>query len=259
MSGHAWCFPPRILGILLLNAMFLAAACAPVGQRAPLPAPLPLTTGGTPVPGHGIGLGIGIGDGLQGQELLRKELHFFTLTGGVADVGSLGYSFYSGHDQDVDEEPTVHVVAGKVRIGSFFGRTSTAVHASYSQTDRAEFDESFTPVQDEALVVWELAVPTEFLLSALHETTQVSVYIGPRIMYEDYSDALVPADDLSDVIPAILAGIHFRYHSVHLFGEGNLVFRPETTYRGTTFDGGTILLPIAGIIGHIGSPFRWDR
>lgn len=107
--------------------------------------------------------------------------------------------------------------------------------------------------------MWELAVPTEFLLSALHETTQVSVYSGPRIMYEDYSDALVPADDLSDVIPAILTGIHFRYHSVHLFGEGNLVFRPETTYCDTTFDGGTILLPIAGIIGHIGSPFRWDR
>lgn len=242
------------------NAMILAAGCAPAGRRAPLPAPLPLTTGGTPVPGQGIGVGIGIGDGLQGQELLRKELHFFTLTGGVADVGSLGYSLYSGHDQDVDEEPTVHVVSGKVRIGSFFGhRTSTAVHASYSQTDRVEFDESFTPVQDESLVVWELAVPTELLLSAPHETAQVSVYSGPRIVYEDYSDALVPADDLSDVVPAILAGIHFRYYSVHLFAEGSLVFRPETTYRGTAFAGGTIFLPIAGIIGHIGSPFRWDR
>ena len=234
-----------------------AGACA-VPERIPLAAPLPLTGGGTPVPGKGLGATLAISDGLQGQELLRKELLAFTLTAGIADVFNLTYGFYGGHDDD--DEPAISVFAGKFRVGSLFGRrSSTAVHVSRSQVERTVGNGTLEPTQDERLVTWDVAIPTEYLLTDASESARFSVYAGPRIVREDYDDRLVPADSFNGWIPGVLGGIHLAFGPMDLFGEGTLAFRPNSTYRGAAFDGGPIFLPTGAVTAFFGSPFQWDR
>ena len=238
-------------------ALATAGACT-VPERIPLAAPFPMTGGGTPVPGRGLGATLAISDGLQGQELLRKELFALTLTAGIADVFNLTYGFYRGHDDD--DEPEVTVFAGKLRVGSLFGRrTSTAVHISRSQVERTVGNGSFETTQDERLVTWDVAIPTEYLLTDPSESARFAVYAGPRIVRENYDDRFVPADSFNGWIPGVLSGIHLAFGPVDLFGEGTLAFRPETTYRGAVFDGGPIFLPTGALTVSIGSPFQWDR
>lgn len=243
--------------LVALGLLVIVTACA-VPQRVPLPAPVPLTAGGTPVPGKGVGAALAISDGLQGQELLRKELLSFMIAGGFADVVNLTVGIYGG--SDTDDAPDVTVVAGKARLGSFLGpRTSTAVHVSRSQVERMESGGSSGTVQNERLVTWDIAIPTEYLLTDLAASTRFSVYAGPRLLREDYDDRLVPSDSFNDWIPGVLGGLHLAFGRVHLFGEGTVAFRPETTFRGATFDGGPIFLPTGALAAHFGSPFRWDR
>lgn len=244
----------RLAALLLVVA---TTACT-VPDRVPLPAPVPLTAGGTPVPGKGVGIALAISDGLQGQELLRKELLSLSVAGGIADAVSLSYGLYAGND--TDDEPEVSVLTGKVRLGSFLGpKTSTAVHVSRSQVERTVADRSFETIQDERLVVLDIALPTEYLLTDPAESNRFSVYVGPRLLREDYDDRVVPSDSFNGWIPGVLGGLHLAFGPVHLFGEGTLAFRPETTYRETVFDGGPIFLPTGALAAHFGSPFQWDR
>jgi hypothetical protein len=235
----------------------IATACT-FPARVPLPAPVPMTAGGTPVPGRGVGVALAISDGLQGQELLRKELLSFSVTGGIADVVSLTYGLYGGHD--TDDEPDVAVLAGKARLGSFLGpKTSMAVHVARSQVERTALNRSLQTSQNESLVTWDVAIPTEYLLTDPAESARFSIYAGPRLLHEDYDDRLVPADSFKGWIPGILGGLHLAFGRLHLFGEGTVAFRPQTTYRGATFDGGPIFLPTGAFAAHFGSPFHWDK
>lgn len=242
----------RTLHRLLVACVALAAAqgCARP-TRTPLPAPFPLTRGGTPVPGRGVGASLEIGDGLQGQELLRKELLSGSLVLGIGDRVNLAFGPYGGHEH---EDPAGVLVTGKVRVVSPLGRrTSTAVHIGIATVDRRDGD-----AQDEALTVLDLAVPTELLVSGAADGATFSVYAGPRLVYESYRDRLEPSDDLSGLVPGGLAGLHLGVANFHLFGEGTLAFRPATSYRGTRYDGGPIFLPTAGMVAYLGSPFPWD-
>lgn len=243
----------RTLHRLLVPCLLLAATPGCVNPtRTPLPAPFPLTRGGTPVPGRGVGVSLELGDGLQGQELLRKELLSGSILVGVADRVSLGVGPYGGHE---DDDPAGFLATGKVRVGALLGpRTSTAVHLGVATVDRTDGD-----AQDEALTALDLAVPTELLVSGADDGATFGLYVGPRLVYENYRDRLQPADDFSGFVPGWLGGVHLGVASFHLFGEGTLAFPPSTSYRGTRFDGGPVFLPTAGIAAYVGSPFPWDR
>lgn len=108
--------------------------------------------------GKGFGASLELGDGLQGQELLRKELLSGSLTLGLGDRVNLSIGPYGGHETD---DPAGTLITGKVRVGSLLGpRTSTAVHVGVATVDRADVD-----AQDEALTAVDLAVPTELLVA----------------------------------------------------------------------------------------------
>lgn len=238
----------RSLAILLAA---LAAACADP-MRTPLPAPFPLTSGGTPVPGRGAGIALELGDGLQGQELYRKELLTGMLIAGIEDRVNLSLGVYGGHEE---EDPAGVLAAAKVRMGApLGGRSSSAVRVGLASVDRTEGS-----AQDESLLSLDVALPTEFLVNSPTDDVQFSAYAGPRLVYEDYTDRATPAESFTGWIPGLLGGLHLDAGHFHLFGEGTVAFLPENVYRGTTYGGGTIFLPTAGIVAHTGSPFPWDR
>lgn len=243
--------PNAVLRRGALAVLLLTVACVDP-TRTPLPAPFPLTGGGTPVPGEGVGVGLQLGDGLQGQELYRKELVTGTLFAGIDDRIELSLGLYGGHDE---EDPSGVLAAAKLRLGAPLGaRSSTAVRVGVASVDRTDRD-----VQDESLLSLDFALPTEFLITPPESGSHLSAYLGPRLVYEDYADDRVPEESFTGWIPGVLAGLHFEASHFHLFGEGTVAFLPENEYMDAAYGGGTIFLPTAGIAVHLGSPFPWDR
>lgn len=251
---------------VVLALMGLVGQGCATPTRTPLPAPFPVTGGGTPVPGKGLGIGLSLGDGLQGQELLRKELLAAHLVAGIADRINLGGAIYAGHD---DNDPQGVLLTGKVRLAAPLGpQTSTALHVGVAIVSLEKLEQS---TQDESLTALDFALPTELLASTGRPGAMAfSTYVGPRIMYERYRDRIEPGDNLDGWLPGLLGGLHLRLGpiapfgegstvSFDLFGEGTVAWRPETMYRGLSYDGGLIFLPSGGIVASVGSPFRWDR
>lgn len=244
----------RLVLVLALFAPLVAQGCA-TPPRVPLGAPFPLVRGGTSIPADGVAAGLELNDGLQGQELLRKELLAGSISFGLEDRLAFSFGVYRGHDGGA--EPTGFLASAKGRLGSWLGeRTSTAVRLGYSHINRVEVRERGG--QDESLRTLDLAVPTELLLSAPESSVRFSGYAGPRFLYENYRDELVPEDDFEGVVPGLLVGLHLDFGAIHLFGEGTFALRPETTFRDETFSGGSIFLPAIGVIVRSGPAFPWD-
>lgn len=230
----------------------LGLACVdPV--RTPLPAPAPLVRGGTPVPGNGVGIGLQLSDGLQGQELLRKELLVGSLLIGLDHRVGASASVFGGHD---DGDPAGIQMAGKLRLGGpFGGRSSTAAYGGFAVVDRRDFEE-----QDESLTTLELSIPTELLLTDPAAPSLLSAYLGPRFVYESYRDHLPTDEDFEGLLPGGLAGLHLVVAGrLHLFAEGTVLWRPENEFRGATHGGTPVFLPSIGLATHLGSAFRWRR
>lgn len=243
--------PEQRLAILIVLPVLLATQACATPERIPLGAPFPLVRGGTPVPADGMGATLELTDGLQGQELLRKELLAASVNIGIGELLAVSVGGYGGHEDS--SEPGGFLASAKVRIGSWLGeRTSTAVRVGYSHIARD------LGSQDESLMTLDLAIPTELLFGEPEQSVRFSGYAGPRLLYENYQDKTVPGDDFTGVVPGLLAGLHFDFGRVHVFGEGTLAWRPETSFRGTEYSGGAILLPSIGVMVHTGRAFRWD-
>lgn len=244
----------RFVIVLALFASLVVQACS-TPPRVPLGAPFPLVRGGTSIPSDGVAAGLELNDGLQGQELLRKELLAGSITFGLEDRLAFSFGAYGGHDGN--DEPTGFLASAKGRLGSWLGeRTSTAVRLGYAHINRVEVRER--DGQDESLRTLDLAVPTELLFSAPESSVRFSGYAGPRFLYENYRDEMVPEDSFTGVVPGLLAGLHIDFGALHLFGEGTFAWRPETTFREETFSGGSIFLPAIGVIVRSGPSFPWD-
>jgi len=153
--------------------------------------------------------------------------------------------------------------SGKARIGAPLGAsTSTAAQLGFATVGQSEGDN-----QDEALTALDLAVPTEWNLLRSEAATSLGLYGGPRAVWESYRDRLRPEEDFTGVMPGLLGGVHFAHGSFpfveafalsfQLYGEGTVLWRPETSYLGTRYDGGVIVLPTAGIVFQFGDPFEW--
>lgn len=249
-TGAVWHVTGRGARRLLALAAVVGLAACYQPRRIPLPAPVALTRGGTPVPGKGVGIGLQLENGLQGQELVRKELLGGDFLIGALDRLNIGLSAYGGHEE---EDPAGYLVTGKLRLlGPFGRRSSTALHVGLSNIHRRDGD-----AQDESLATVDLALPTELLVGTFGERSAFSVYAGPRFLHESYRDDLQPSDGFYGWVPAGLAGLHLQLGWFHLFGEETLAFRPETSYRGVEYPGGTIFLPSVGLVAHVGSPFPW--
>lgn len=241
---------PTGVAVWIVAALALAGCATPV--RIPLPTPFSLTRGGTPVPGEGVGLGMELGDGLQGQELLRKEVVTVHLLAGIADGVNLGVGAFFGHE---NRDEAGGLVTGKVRLGAPAGRrTSASVHVALAAASRRDGN-----AQHESVAAVDLAVPVEWLATPDAGPAELGLYAGPRLVFESYRDRIRPDEDLDAWLPGRLGGLHLRFGKVHVFGEATIAFRPGTTYLGDEYGGSPILLPSGGVVAHLGSPFRWDR
>lgn len=239
----------RLVGLAM--AALLAGCEAPA--RIALPAPVPLTQGGTVVPAHGAGLGIDFGDGFLGQELMRTEILAVGLVGGLGDrVGAAFYNF--NETQENDQGGTF--IRMKVRAGPLLGpKTSVAAAFAFATSSRVSGD-----LQDERVTTLDLAVPAERLLAASADGWhELSGYLGPRIIFENYDDRLTPGESLEATHVGGLAGIHGRAGRFHLFGELNYLHLPGRVVRGQSYDGGWMVVPSVGVALHFGPSHRWGK
>jgi hypothetical protein len=233
-------------------AAALLAGCG-VPERIPLPAPVPLTQGGTVVPAHGAGLGIDFGDGFLGQELLRTEILAVGVIGGLGD--RVGVALYSFNETRQNDQGGTFIRA-KVRAGPLLGpKSSVAAAFAYSTSSRVSAD-----LQDERVTALDLAIPAERLLAASADGWhELSVYLGPRIIFENYDDRLTPGESLEATHAGGLAGIHGRAGRFHLFGELNFLHFPGRVVRGQPYDSGWMVIPSVGIALHFGPSHRWGK
>jgi hypothetical protein len=238
--------------VVTLAVAALVAGCG-VSERIPLPAPVPLTQGGTVVPAHGAGIGIDFGDGFLGQELMRTEILSVGLIGGLGDrVGAALYSFNETRANDQGGT----FIRMKVRAGPLLGpKSSVAAAFAFATSSRVSGD-----LQDERVTTLDLAVPAERLLAASADGRhELSAYLGPRIIFENYDDRLTPGESLEATHAGGLAGIHGRAGRFHLFGELNFLHFPGRIVRGQSYDGGWMVIPSVGFALHFGPSHRWGK
>ena len=229
-----------------------AAGCG-VPERFALPVPIPLTQGATTVPAQGAGGLVEFGDGLGGQELLRTEVLAPGIVGAVGDRVSL--SFHPFTETRGNQVDGVYLRA-KVRAGPVFGpRSSVGVAFSVTASERSLGD-----VQDERVRSFDLAVPSELLLtSSDDQRLDLSGYLAPRIVVERYDDRLDPAQTLHTTHWGALAGLHGRLGHLHLFAELTLLHLAGRTVRGATLGSDWMAIPALGVALHFGPPHRWGR
>ncbi len=235
---------------VLTLALLFNASCAP--SRRALTAPLLLSEGATPVPAAGVGISVDAGDGLRGPELRRTEYFSFGLRAGVAERVSVSFNGF----EDARQGGTSGAfVRAKLLLANPFGpRSSLGLHSAAIWAERVASD-----LQNDELRAFDLAVPLEFLLSPTEESGAISFFVGPRILFEDYTDNLNPSESVSAVIAGILGGVHLRLGHLHLFGESSVVYVPEASYMGQTNNGRLMVVPTGGIVFHIGSPYKWSK
>ena len=238
--------PSAILGLAAASA-----ACGPT--RLALPVPLAVTQGATAVPAQGVGGGLEFADAFGGQELARTEVLAAALTGGLRDRVSVSANYFSETRYDRVEGT---ILRAKVRAGSLTGPASNVgVVLSYTWTSRED-----GPAQNERVGTLDLAVPAEWLLATDRlAITDLSMYVGPRVLFERYTDLLDRAGDMNATLWGGVYGLHGRFRNIHIFAEASLVHSPGRTVRGTRFNGDWTVIPAFGLSLYYGRSHSWGR
>jgi hypothetical protein len=237
-------------GIVVLAAG--SGACEPT--RFALPVPLALTQGATAVPARGFGGGIEFGDGFRGQELMRTEALSAGFTGGIGDRASV--SVHHFFETRGEERVEGNILRAKVRAASLTGPASSiGVAISYTWTGR-----DAGSAQNERVRTVDLAVPAEWLVvSSPTAPRDLSMYAGPRMLFERYTDRLDPVENLNATLWGGVYGLHGRLGDFHLFAEASLIHVPARTVRGTPLASDWTLIPAFGASLYIGRSHDWGR
>jgi hypothetical protein len=215
-----------------------------------LPSPFPLTYGGTPVPANGLAVGLERSDGLRGQEVQRTELIGPTIGIGVGDRVSVSAASLVPR-RNGEGFP---VWSAKVRLGDLFGpRSSASVHVAWSRAHRED-----RPAQADRVSTIDVALPVEFLTSRPAARPKLSLYAGPRITRENYSDDIDPSQSMRHVYFGALGGAHVSYRALHLFGEVTLLYVPTSRFHGVTYGGQLTVMPAVGVLVRLGHDHKWE-
>jgi hypothetical protein len=224
-------------------------------RRVALPAPFPLTYGGTTVPSAGAIVGFELADGLRGQELTRAETVGLSAGVGFLDRLSAGVADYHGHEE---EDAGGGIARVGVRLGDLLGGvfkvpTSTAIKIARVTNSRVSL-----PLQDDRLVSWDVALPTEL---GVYDTggERIGIYFGPRVTSVRITDALTPSDSMRHTYIGALAGAHLQARFFNVFGELTLIHVPEGEFRGAATGGRITLMPAIGITALMGRAHHWKK
>jgi hypothetical protein len=118
-------------------------------------------------------------------------------------------------------------------------------------------DREDLPAQKESLRTLDISAPAEFLLTDHPKRWKGSAYVGPRVTIESYRDHLDQRQDLRNVYPGVLGGVHLSYGVLHLFGEATLLYVPESMYHDVTYGGRMTIMPAAGVLVRVGRDHKW--
>ena len=245
------------------------ARCAPVAtpHRVPLASPFPLTYGGTVVPANGAIVGLELADGLRGQEVGRVETRGFILGMGVADRVSVSLARTSGHlpsphilggndEVGPPEDPAGALWRAGVRVRNLLGRanSSTSLHLARTGLERVDL-----PAQWDHVSTIDVAVPTEFPLTECGRPGCISVYGGPRITRERYTDHVDLRQSLQNIYYGALGGLHLQYGSLHVFAEATVLHVPASQFKGVTYGGRYTVMPAIGVTAVLGQTHQWHK
>ena len=102
------------------------------------------------------------------------------------------------------------------------------------------------PVQDDRLSAWDVALPVTFYpVGDQPADRRWGVYAAPRLIFQTFEDRLTSQAEKGTLVAALL-GVAARWQYVAVTGELNLAHAPSMSFANTTFQGGWILLPMAG-------------
>ena len=248
IRGLGMASPDRHARIVLFTLIAGAASCAP-SVRVPLAVPLPAVGGSRPATSQGLQLIGAFGDGVWGQEQQRAEM----AGGGLGFAAGDRFEFSAlayGSTREVRNangssdygEPTF-AARGKIRLTDFWGgKASLGIHTAVLGSQRSRYD-----VQDDFLHAWDVALPLEFYpLGRQSPDHRLGVYAAPRFVFQALDDRLRGVSTNGTMAGGLL-GLTARWRHVALSGELNLAKTPTMSYVGTTFPGGWLALPMAGV------------
>ena len=248
IRGFGMASPDGHSRIFLFTLIAGAASCAP-SVRVPLAVPLPAVGGSRPATPQGLQLIGAFGDGVWGQEQQRAEMAgggFGFAAGDRFEFSALAY----GSTREVRNangssdygEPTF-AARGKIRLHDFGGgMASIGVHTAVLGSQRWRYD-----VQDDLLLAWDVALPLEFHpLGGPSPDHRLGLYVAPRFVFQTLEDRARRVTAKGTMAGGLL-GLAARWRYVALSGELNFAKTPTMSYVGTTFPGGWLALPMAGV------------
>jgi hypothetical protein len=202
--------------------------------------PLPAVGGSRPVTPQGLHLATAFGDGVWGQEQERVEIYGVGVGFALEDRFEVSVSGYERTDSEPNDARPV-VVRGKIRITDFMGgRASVGVHVAGMASNRQASD-----VQDERMTALDVAFPLAFYPAGGQVIDRRwSVYAAPRVVSQTFEDRLT-GETTTGAIAGALVGVAARGRHIAVTGELNFARTPDMGFRGTTYEGGWILLPMA--------------
>ena len=238
----------RHVRIVLLTLLAGTASCAP-SARVPLAVPLTPVGGSRPATPSGLMLIAAFGDGVWGQEQQRAEMTGGGLGFATGDRFAFSASAYGSTREvrdangNVDHGEPTFVARGKIRLHDFVGgKASIGVHTALLGSQRLRHD-----IQNDRLLAWELALPLEFYpLGESFPDHRFGLYVAPRLVFQTLDDRLRGVSTKGTMVGGLL-GLTARWRHVALSGELNVAKTPTMSYVGTTFPGGWLALPIAGV------------
>jgi hypothetical protein len=102
------------------------------------------------------------------------------------------------------------------------------------------------PVQDDRLSAWDIALPVTFYpVGDQPVDPRRGVYAAQRLIFQTFEDRMTSQAEKGTLAAALL-GVAARWRYVAVSGELNLAHTPSMSFANATFQGGWILLPMAG-------------
>ena len=248
IRGLGMASPDRHARIVLFTLIAGSASCAP-SVRVPLAVPLPAVGGSRPATPQGLQLIGAFGDGVWGQEQQRAEMAGGGLRlrcGGPFRVQRLGLRL---HSRGAERQRQLRLWRTDLRgsrqdsTARFRGgMASIGVHTAVLGSQRWRYD-----VQDDLLLAWDVALPLEFYpLGGPSPDHRLGLYVAPRFVFQTLEDRARRVTAKGTMAGGLL-GLAARWRYVALSGELNFAKTPTMSYVGTTFPGGWLALPMAGV------------